>query len=399
MPTTSTHHDDARRPRILTLVQHYLPGYKSGGPIRTIANMVEHLGNDLEFLIVTSDRDALDREPYPSVAIDSWNRVGDAKVFYASPRFRSFRGLTGLIRGISHDVLYLNSFFNPVFTVYPLLARAVALIPRKPVVIAPRGEFSRGALSLKRWKKRTFICAASLSRLYDALLWQASSEHEVEDIKRELQRIARDIRVASDLPPKIGFSAEPRYNAKLGDARLRIAFLSRITPMKNLDFALRAVARAGVPIELGIHGPIRDEAYWHTCLDIMDELPGHIQAHYHGSVLPECVQAVLSSYDLFLLPTKGENFGHVILEALAAGTPTLISDRTPWQRDANGGCVVLPLDDPMSFAAEIEQFARLSLQEKRLRRHAARTLARAFIENDRNRIQNLALFACASSTR
>ena len=50
--------------RILTFVDYYLPGYKAGGPIRTIANMVSQLGGEFEFLIVTRERDFLDTVPY-----------------------------------------------------------------------------------------------------------------------------------------------------------------------------------------------------------------------------------------------------------------------------------------------------------------------------------------------
>jgi glycosyltransferase involved in cell wall biosynthesis len=40
---------------------------------------------------------------------------------------------------------------------------------------------------------------------------------------------------------------------------------------------------------------------------------------------------VFSENHFFLLPTAGENFGHVILEALTSGCPVLISDQTPWR--------------------------------------------------------------------
>jgi glycosyltransferase involved in cell wall biosynthesis len=49
-----------------------------------------------------------------------------------------------------------------------------------------------------------------------------------------------------------------------------------------------------------------------------------------GEVAPERVGILLGEYDYLLLPTHGENFGHVIAEALRAGLPCVISDRTPW---------------------------------------------------------------------
>jgi glycosyltransferase involved in cell wall biosynthesis len=66
-----------------------------------------------------------------------------------------------------------------------------------------------------------------------------------------------------------------------------------------------------------------------------------------------------SQHHLFLFPTRGENFGHVIHEALRAGLPLLISDQTPWQRLAEQGVGWdLPLDDMRAFARRIEEVAR-----------------------------------------
>ena len=45
-----------------------------------------------------------------------------------------------------------------------------------------------------------------------------------------------------------------------------------------------------------------------------------------------------SKYDVFLFPTKGENYGHVIFEALAGGCIPIISDQTPWNDIEQAGC-------------------------------------------------------------
>ena len=74
-----------RKLKVLCFCDFYLPGYRAGGPIRTIANMVLNLGDEIDFHIVTRDRDFGSNEPYRGVAIDAWNTVGKAKVFYASP--------------------------------------------------------------------------------------------------------------------------------------------------------------------------------------------------------------------------------------------------------------------------------------------------------------------------
>ena len=65
-------------------MDYYLPGYQAGGPIRTIANLADHLGDEFDIRIVTRDRDILGTHPYPGVNVDSWNKVGKAQVMYAS---------------------------------------------------------------------------------------------------------------------------------------------------------------------------------------------------------------------------------------------------------------------------------------------------------------------------
>lgn len=86
-----------KKPIVLALVRYYLPGYKSGGPVRTIANLVDHLGDDIEFRVVTSDRDMLDEAAYPAIRVDAWNQVGKALVYYVSPAKQTVRGFLRLI--------------------------------------------------------------------------------------------------------------------------------------------------------------------------------------------------------------------------------------------------------------------------------------------------------------
>lgn len=382
------------KPTILTFVRYYLPGYKSGGPVRTIANLVDALGDTFDFRIVTADRDALESTPYADVAIDRWNTLGKARVFHASPRYRSVDAISRLVRDTPHDILYLNSCFDPRFTVRPLLARRLGRFSKRPVILAPRGEFSAGALRIRAWKKRPYLLLARGLGLYRDVTWQASSEHEAEDIRRAMGRCARRIVVASNLPASLpdvphGAASQEQHDS----GRLRVVFLSRVTPMKNLDFALRVLARVHVPLNLDIYGVIDDEPYWRECRRAIDRLPANITVAYHGPIPHEEVAPKLRNHDLFFLPTRGENYGHVIHEALAAGVPVLISDRTPWRDlDEQGVGFVRSLDDPPAFADAIEQFAALDGPARRAMRRRAADYARRRATDDAIVVQNLDLF-------
>jgi glycosyltransferase involved in cell wall biosynthesis len=385
---------------ILCFVDYYLPGYKYGGPIRSIANMVALLDDDFEFLIVTRDRDETDISPYPNVLIDQWNTVGQAKVFYASSATLSFLGVRRLLKETPHDVLYLNGFFSPLTTILPLIIRRLRLYWNKPVILAPRGSFSTGALALKETKKKIYIAFAKLTGIYSQLIWQASSEIEAEDIRCTFYStpIGPDIIVACDLLSLPNQIIEEPASAK-SDTRspgsLRIIFLSRISPMKNLDYLLRVLNNVKATVALSIYGPNEDSVYWSHCLSLIQTLPSNISVSYHGEVTYEQVEQTFASYDVFVFPTRGENFGHVIYEALASGTAVIVSDQTLWQSDPSGALEVIPLERPDSWTLAINLRACFNEQAYVAQRASAVRYAANYLAKSPALEQNRSLFLSA----
>ena len=349
--------------KILTSVGYYLPGYKAGGPIRTLANMVDRLGNEFKFKIITADRDFDDTKPYPEIKLDGWNNVGKTDVFYISQKKRSLRDFRKLLCSTEYDILYLNSFFSPHFTIKLLLLRRLRLIPDRPLVIAPRGEFSPGALGLKSLKKRVYITAAKAFGLYKGAVWQASSEHEEADIRRWFGNDARVV-IAPNLPPVISAADGPVAVKEKTRGCLKIIFLSRISRKKNLDGALEMLKGLNGDVQFNIYGPMEDKVYWAECQKIISSLPENIEVQYCGSVEHNKVSTVMSEHDIFLFPTLGENFGHVILEALCAGCPILISDQTPWRDlEEKGVGWDLPLDQPELFRKVLQRGVDMNDEE------------------------------------
>ncbi len=357
------------RPVILIFVHYYLPGYKSGGPVRTISNIVEALGNEFEFRIVTSDRDFLDVAPYHGITSDAWVCVRKALVYYVSPKKCGLSTWMRLIRETPHDVLYLNSLFDPVYTLLPLLARWLAGSHREPVVLAPRGECSPGALEgKKRWKKEAFLAVARRTGLYRNVLWHASTEDEAQLIRRQFGRAARMV-IARNLSPMAGKQWASR-EASDASGSLRIIFLSRISRKKNLDYALRVLAKTRVRIQFDIWGTLEDSGYWEKCQEQIQAMPKNVVVRYRGVADHSEVTKILADYDLFFFPTRGENYGHVIAEAVSAGTPVLLSDETPWRNLCTEGIGWdLPLENgEAAFLEAIEE----ALQKVRRERVAWR---------------------------
>lgn len=217
---------------------------------------------------------------------------------------------------------------------------------------------------IKSWKKSPFIALAHKLGIYNDLIWQASSEYEVADIRSIMNSAFQKIVVAPNLTPNTDRSAGLMARLRQPEAPLRVIFLSRISPMKNLDFALRVLGRVCARIIFSIYGPVREEGYWQHCQQLIADLPAHIRVTYHGGVEPEQVPEVMAAHDLFFLPTRGENYGHVIAEAMSAGTPVLIADTTPWRNlDQAGVGWDLPLDAGQPFAERIDYCAGLNATE------------------------------------
>lgn len=379
---------------VLTFVSNYLPAYKSGGPVQSVANIVDHLGDEFSFRIVTQDRDTGDTEPFPGVTVGEWCAVGKCLALYLNATDQSLRRISQIMQDTTHDMVYLNSFFHPRSTILPLLAQRLGLAPRRPTIVAVRGEFSNGALKLKSARKRAYIAAVKALNLYEHVLWQASSKHEAADIQAIFGSNAR-IHIASDLPRAI--SPELPHRPREEGHPLRVLFLSRISPMKNLEFALEVLAKVHVPVDFSIFGPISDLSYWERCQRAIDALPAHVSVRYQGIAPSSEVLRVMAEYDLLFLPTLGENFGHVIIEALGAGTPVLISDQTPWQDLAAAGCGwAEPLGSHDSFIAHIDNvYAQTGLVAS-ARRQAARDYACSQFNTHEHVNDNRDLFRAAA---
>lgn len=340
--------------RILAFVDYYIPGVKGGGPIRSIANLVEVLGDEFHFQIATSDSDLKAKAPYPDIMRDCWVPVGKAQVIYLSSKGRSFFGLWRLLRESKYDILYLNSFFSRRFSMVPVVLHWLGLTRRVPLLLAPRGEFSSGALKISHLRKKIYIGIAIFFGIYRKIEWHASSLYEKEDIIRifrkyfeikmtrprtlldrtkvqEKEKGKPQIKVAINLPGEFGDIYEKLSQRIKETGKLRVVFLSRVSRKKNLDGALELLKTLRGHIQYNIYGPMEDPKYWKECQDIIDGLPENINVQYCGEVPHEKVLSTLLEHEFFFLPTHGENYGHVIMEALSAGCPVLISDQTPWR--------------------------------------------------------------------
>lgn len=365
----------ANRPVILTLLGAYWPGNDASGPIQSFRAMATALAGELEFRLVARDRPFGAGDSLVDAEAGDWTDLGFAKASYRSVGRKGADGLGRLLKETPHDVLWLNGFFDREFTIPALVhLRSFGASPPRAVLLSPRGEFGAGAIGLKSLRKRAYLRLAQTLGLLDNVVLHVTGEDECRNASAILPRsrimVAPNIRL---------LETAPRHQPA-EDGSLRLAFLGRISRVKNLDLALRCLAHVRSHVHLDIYGPAQDMEHWGECQELIAALPSHVTASHKGEIPNPAVPAALAACDLLLLPTRGENFGHAIFDALSCGVPVLISDKTPWRdlQAAEAGWD-LPLDDPQRFADAIDALAAMPRDQRERLRQGARARAERWV--------------------
>ena len=344
--------EETKKLRVMIFIDWFLPGYKAGGPIRSVANLVEALYEQYDFSIVTTDRDLGDKEAYEEIETDTWIDRDQYRVWYASPNHQSYRHLRNIVFNNEFDVLYCQSMFSLKYTLFPPWT-CRALRPESKMVLAPRGMLHKGAIGLKSRKKKLFLKVFRLLQLHKAVTFQATDDQEEADIRKWMGEM-EVVQVKNVPRPRLPEPADLEKQP----GKLRLVFFSRLTIKKGVHQVLEALAGQEAEIELDLYGVQDEPEYWERCQGLIAELPSNIQVAYRGTVPPQETSATLQQYHAFVMPTQGENFGHAIFEALAAGRPVVISDQTPWRglEEVKAGWD-LPLDDTTALAGKIRSLA------------------------------------------
>lgn len=356
----------AGKVNILCFTAFYLPGNKSGGPVRSISALASKLKANFIFNIFTSDRDINDSESYKDIELRNWSLIKENRIYYSSNSLNSYIDLVDVLNENTFEILYLNSFFNFKFGILPVILSKLKKNKSFKILLAPRGEFSEGAFKLGNFKKIIFVLFAKLFRLYDDIFWHASSNYEADDIKNILTNSIDEnkILIAPDLTNFTFDDSNFYCNNELQMNPFKICFISRISPKKNLLFALSVLSQVEEDVSFDIYGPIEDHKYWEKCMKLIDKIPSNIQIAYKGIIEHDKINFTFSKYNLFFFPTLGENFGHVIIESLCAGTPVLISNNTPWRNLKSSGVGWdLDLNDVVGYINAIQSIINMNIND------------------------------------
>lgn len=215
--------------------------------------------------------------------------------------------------------------------------------------------------------------------LFSRCIFHATNEDEKQDIIKAFGSVPQII-IAQNLPEKKSLAyIEKEKNT----GSLQIVSVGRIAPEKNTLFAIKTLETVTSNVTFDIYGPIYDTNYWNLCEQSINQLPPNIVVNYMRELSHDKIDNVLAKYHVLLLPSTGENFGHVILEAMINSCVPIISDKTPWKNleEKNIG-FDLPLDNNSDFSAAIDQLAQSTKEEFNIMAKNAHHFAQETINNE-----------------
>jgi glycosyltransferase involved in cell wall biosynthesis len=210
------------------------------------------------------------------------------------------------------DVLHTHGAWTQI-TVAALLAGKVA---RKPVILTPNESLTDFDLAKKKgvaflWK---LLLREWYKRECDAIVFASELERDASHGSR---RCAAVIPHAVELP-------HPRQKNRSNPARLRIGFIGRFDPKKNLDVLIQAL-----PLDAQLHIAGDGKSEFRSAAVSLAQRHGVAdQIIWHGFVHGETKESFFSEIDVLVMPSKFEAFGVAAAEAMARALPVIVSRAT-----------------------------------------------------------------------
>ena len=321
--------------RVLHVIPSYPPTTAYTGPPTALHRLCRELrGIGIDVRVATTNADGPCRLAVPN---SRWIEYEGVPVFYGN-RWGGRGDLSPALHAcIQEEVQRVDLIHVAAIFSWPILsaARACRSI-RKPLVVSPRGSFAAEALAWRAGKKKLFLAFGGQRALEAVTAFHATTPSEAQDIRR--------------LFPRTGVGVVPNGVDVPSDAELApwravanprtILFLGRLHQHKNVDLLLRAwalVAPKFKDVSLLVAGSGSGKM-----LEAMKRLVADLgttrQVSFLGNVQGDEKTRLLAQADVLVLPSKSENFGNVVAEALAHGTPVIASTGTPWRGLGEKGC-------------------------------------------------------------
>jgi glycosyltransferase involved in cell wall biosynthesis len=356
-------------------VLHIIPSIATvrGGPSIAVIEMVQSLQNaNCEVEIATTNDNGETLLDVPLNILHEYQGVPVRFFARFSPNIaavREFAFSAGFTRWLWHhiqdyDLIHVHAIFSYCSTV----AMAIARLQNIPYLVATHGLLCQWALEQGTSKKNTYLKLIEYSNLNHASGLHLNSQlekQEIDDLYLKCPQfvIPHGLEVLELIP-----NANQRLRAyfQLPAQEPIILFLSRIHPKKGLEYLIQALAQIKdkkFTLIIAGNGDSDYEAQINSCLHDYGLEDCSLMT---GFVEGELKQLLLQGANLFVLTSYSENFGVAVLEALAAGTPALVTPGVALAQEIeqNDLGYVVP-QEPTAIAEAIDKHLELPESERK----------------------------------
>jgi len=341
--------DDAYRIKVVFISSHFQPAWDWGGPVRSTWNLIRGLArNGISVEVLTTNSRQHGIVDVPRLRYEEGVKITTFPVVKGGTnQFINRNGLAPLLwvelskRISSNDIVHIDGFWGPT----PLLAGAVCKLHGKPYVISTHGTLEQRSLK-EKWVKK----AVALQLGTRKLLMDSAKLHYTTKMEQDLSPSwARSFSVvipnASENRAK-GTGAVFRNRINVPEDTILLGLFGRIHPRKGIGFMLDVLSDVSktANVRLVIVGPEEGEEI-HIVKKRIAELNISEFVSMVGMLKGNELDDAYAGVDLLVLPSYGESFGNVVVEAAMQGTPSIVSDCVGvryWIEQNNMG-VVLPL--------------------------------------------------------
>lgn len=355
--------------RILHVVPSYLPAVRYGGPIVSVHGLCKALARrGHEVHVFTTNVDGPRDSDVPlGVPVD----LDGVKVWYfPSRRLRRLYWAPEMGRALEDqvprfDVLHLHSVFLWPTTAAARTARRCGV----PYVLAPRGMLVGDLIRRKsRWLKKAWITLFEQCNLDRAAAIHVTSVVEARDLEELCYRCAPIHIVPNgvDLHDATGEIGE--HNVRVEDALSGgpyVVFLGRINWKKGLDRLIEALP--GIPDAKVVIAGNDEENYTAELQKLATRRGVAGRISFVGPVYGNDKLELLRNASVLILPSYSENFGNVVLEAMIAGCPVVVTAEVGIASTVREtGCGLVVDGNPESLADGIGSLLRNPLLGKEM---------------------------------
>ena len=264
------------------------------------------------------------------------------------------------------DLVHFSAIWAPTYPVISALCRGLG----KPYVVTPHGMLLEYSLAQRRRKKSLYLRLVGRRYLLGAGAVHYTSSQELEAAPGWLREAPNSVIVPNAVSATVDGDGQ-RFRDRVGatDSELLLGMVGRIHDKKGFDVILPAMASAQSPspARLVVVGP--DEDHQATVQQTMGALGLDHRVTFTGNLQGQELADAYAGLDALVLPSYGENFGMVVVESVAQGTPAFVSESVglgSWVTDHDVG-EVLPLQR-QAWVGLLERLDRGRVQRRWQRR-------------------------------